>query len=88
MRTTVDIDSYLLKRLRAEAHRRGLSFKELLTTIIRRGLAEPTATSVARYRCPTYPLGSTAVALNLDKALALAAGLEDEETARDLALRK
>lgn len=40
----------------------------------------------ARYRCPTYSMGRPA--LNLDKALAVAGALADEETARKLVLRK
>jgi hypothetical protein len=88
MRTTVDLDPHLLKRLRAEAHRRGVPFKEMLTAALRRGLEEgPTATA-APYRCPTFAMGRPASTLNLDKALAIAGALEDEEIARKLALRK
>lgn len=85
MRTTVDLDPHLLKRLRAEAHRRGVPFKDVLTAALRRGLEQrPAAT--ARYRCPTFAMGRTD--LSLDKALAIAASFEDEEIARKLALRK
>lgn len=87
MRTTVDLDPYLLKRLRAEARRQGVPFRQVLTTMLRRGLDEP-AGPRSRYRCPTHSMGVPVRALNLDKALALAAGLEDEEAARKLALRK
>lgn len=87
MRTTVDIDSHLLRRLRAEAHRRGIAFKELLQGIIRRGLAErPAATG--RYRGRTFAMGMPTQPISLDKALTLAATLEDDEVARELALRK
>jgi hypothetical protein len=86
MRTTVDLDSHLLSRLRAEARRRGVPFKEILTTILRRGLeAAPERT---RYRCPTFSLGLPSGRVSLDKALALAGALEDEETDRKLRLRK
>lgn len=88
MRTTVDLDPHLLKRLRAEAHRRGVPFKEMLTTALRRGLEERPATPAARYRCPAFAMGPPARSLNLDKALAIAGALEDEEIARKLALRK
>lgn len=88
MRTTMDIDPHLLKRLRTEAHRRGITFKELLTTLLRRALDERPAATGTRYRCPTYSMGVPTGPLNLDKALAIAAGLEDEETARELVLRK
>lgn len=87
MRTTVDIDSHLLRRLRAEAHRRGIAFKDLLHGIIRRGLEErPAATG--RYRARTFAMGMPTQPISLDKALTLAATLEDDEIARELALRK
>jgi hypothetical protein len=88
MRTTVDLDPHLLKRLRAEAHRRGVPFKEMLTTVLRRGLEDRPATPAARYRCPTFAMGRPTASLNLDKALAIAGALEDEAIARKLALRK
>lgn len=87
MRTTVDIDLHLLKRLRAEAQRRGVSFKELLQGLLRRGLEERPA-NTGRYRCPTFAMGVPDRPVRLDKALALAAALEDDEVARELALRK
>ena len=88
MRTTIDIDPHLLKRLRAEAQRKGVSFKEMLTTILRRGLDAPVAPPRSRYRCPTHAMGVPARTFNLDKALAIARALEGEETARRLALLK
>jgi hypothetical protein len=87
MRTTVDIDSHLLRRLRAEAHRRGVAFKDLLQGIIRRGLEERPA-AAARFRSRTFAMGMPTPLISLDKALALAATLEDAEVARELALRK
>lgn len=88
MRTTVDLDPHLLKRLRAEAHRRGVSFKEMLTAVLRRGLDDRRTAPVARYRCPALAMGPPARSFNLDKALTIAGALEDEEIARKLALRK
>ncbi|HVT37965.1 MAG TPA: hypothetical protein VHE78_02895 [Gemmatimonadaceae bacterium] len=88
MRTTIDIDTHLLKRLHAEARRRGVPFKELLSGVLRRGLDEPPPARQTRYRCPTYAMGTPERAFDLDKALAVAAGLEDGETARKLILRK
>jgi len=87
MRTTVDIDSHLLRRLRAEAHRRGIAFKDLLHGILRRGLEERPAAG-GRYRSRTFAMGRPTQPIGLDKALALAATLEDDEVARELALRK
>jgi hypothetical protein len=87
MRTTVDIETVLLKRLRAEAHRRGVSFKDLLNRVLHRGLEER-AGATAKYTCPSFAMGAPAPPLNLDKALALAGVLEDEEIAREIELRK
>jgi hypothetical protein len=86
MRTTVDVDPHLLKRLRAEAHRRGVPFKELLNRVLHRGLEERPEPAARPYRCPTHAMGPPL--RPLDKALALADALEDEETARELTLRK
>jgi hypothetical protein len=85
MRTTIDLDPHLLKRLREEAHRQGIPFKQLLTTVLRRGL--DAAAPRSRYHLPTYAMGTPA-RLDLDKALAIAGALEDEETARKIRLRK
>jgi hypothetical protein len=88
MRTTIDIEAQLLKRLRAEAHRRGVSFKELLSGVIRRGLDERVPVKTTPYHCPTFAMGVPVESFNPDKALALAAALEDQEIARELTLRK
>ena len=86
MRTTVDLDPGLLRRLRAEAHRRAVPLKQLLNQVIRLGLDAPS--TAEPYHCPTFAMGRPASSVNLDKALQLAAGLEDEETAREMQLRK
>ncbi len=85
MRTTLDLDPHLLRRLRDEAHRQGVPFKQLLTSVLRRGL--DAGASRTRYRLRTYAMGSPG-SLDLNKALAIAGALEDEETARKLRLRK
>lgn len=86
MRTTVDIDRQLLKHLRAEAHRRGVSFKEFLNRVLYRGLEHRSRAETTPYRCPTFPVG---IPLRpLDQALAFADALPDEEIARELTLRK
>lgn len=86
MRTTVNIDGHLLKRLRAEAHRRGVSFKEFLSRVLQRGLEERPPDGTTPYRCPAFAMGTPL--RSLDKALALADALEDDEIARELTLRK
>lgn len=86
MRTTVDIESHLLKRIRAEAHRRGVSFKDFLNRALHRGLEERPKGEATPYRCPTFAMGTSL--RPLDKALTLADALEDDEIARELTLRK
>ena len=41
MRTTVTLEPDLAKKVKVLAHRRGLSFKQALNEVIRRGLAPP-----------------------------------------------
>jgi hypothetical protein len=84
MRTTVDIEPSLLRRLRDEAHRRGIPFKEMLTTIIQRGLdgrREPER----RFRTPTFAMGDPGQKLNLAKALRVAEELHDDNAIQRLA---
>lgn len=83
MRTTIDIERDLLIKLRREAERQGVPLKHLLNATLRRGLEEAAPRRRrTRYRCPTFSLGLPRVAL--DKALALAAELEDQEVAFEL----
>jgi hypothetical protein len=42
MRTTVTLEPDLAKKVKVLAHRRGLSFKQALNEVIRRGLSTPT----------------------------------------------
>lgn len=88
MRTTVDLDPALLKRLRIAARRRGVTVKELLAQLLERGLDEQAATGArrARFRTPTFAMGRPYA--DLTKALDVAAELDDEETLRKLSLRK
>ena len=90
MRTTVDLDQHLLRRLRIEARRRGVSIKTLLDTVLRRGLDERAggASVLPHYRCPSFRMGAPAAGVSLDSALRLSATLEDEERIRELASRK
>jgi hypothetical protein len=87
MRTTVDIDARLLKRVRDEAHRRGVSFKSFLGHVLRRGLEEP-ATSADRFDCPTFDMGEPVAGFNLDKAMAAVGLLEEDEVIHELTTRK
>ncbi len=78
MRTTVTLDPDTEALVKRRMRERGLSFKEAVNDAIRAGLA-PAGTR-PEYRTPTADLGLPAV--NLDRALALAAELEDEELVR------
>jgi hypothetical protein len=86
MRTTVDIDVHLLRRLRIEAGRRSLPFKQLLNRVIQLGLDAEAKSDP--YFCPTFSMGEALPSMNLDKALRLAGELEDEEAAREIERRK
>ena len=88
MRTTVDLELDLLKRLRREALRRGVPVKHLLSKLLREGLEARPAGPVGGYRCPTFAMGAPAPGVDLTKALAVAAALEDDEVARELQLRQ
>lgn len=85
MRTTITLDPDVAARLRALMRERGLSFKEAVNAVLRRGLAEGEAVS-RPFRVEARPLGLRP-GLDLDRALALAAALEDEETLRELERR-
>ena len=86
MRTTVTLDPDVAAKLRQEARERGISFKEALNSSVRRGFTAGEASSRA-YQVPAKRLGARP-GVDLDRALALAAGLEDAEVVRKLSLRK
>jgi len=87
MRTTVTLDPDVAAELKELARQRGVSFKEVLNSTVRVGLAAGSATRACAYRLPTARLGLRP-GLSLDGALRLAAAMEDEETVRKLELRK
>lgn len=74
MRTTVTLEQDVADAVRGLMAEQGLGFKAALNELVRRGAhpnpAEP-------FRTKARPMGVPPV--NLDKALALAASLEDEE---------
>ena len=88
MRTTVRVDDELLERLKAQARKENVSLTRLLNRALRAGLREGGARRRKQpiYREEVHSLGTPRIAL--DKALSLAAALEDEEIIRELALRK
>ena len=86
MRTTVTLDPDVAAKLKQEARDRGVSFKEALNSSVRRGLGGGSAAS-RPYRVPKRRLGARP-GVDLDRALTLAASIEDAEVARKLSLRK
>jgi hypothetical protein len=88
MRTTLRIDDDLLLELKRLARTRKLSLTQLANRLLRRGIeadrTPPAARRVVKEK--TYAMGRPR--FDLDKALALAAALEDEETVGELARRK
>ena len=89
MRTTHTIDDSTARQLKQLAHETGKSYKQVVNETLRRGLAagkvkEPAAS----YTLKPSSLGGVAGDYNLDKALALAERLEDEELTGKLLRRK
>lgn len=88
MRSTVRIDDDLMVELKARAGAAGVSLTRMLNRTLRMGLRTPVEKAESRrtFRQRTYRMGSPR--LGIDKALALAAELEDEEVERKMSLRK
>ena len=78
MRTTVTLDDDVLQLIRRRMEERHVSFKKALNDAIRDGAAGRPAPR--KFKTRTADLGVPAV--NLDRALQLAADLEDEELIR------
>ncbi len=87
MRTTVDLEPSILERIRKEAHRRGISFKDMLTLVLRRGL-ESRPESAKRFRTPTFAMGEPQPGVRLEKALRVAEELHDDVAATSLRARR
>lgn len=88
MRTTVRVDDELLERLKAQAQREQVSLTRVLNRTLQAGLEAGAARRRNRpvYREQVHSFGTPR--FSVDKALALAATLEDEEIMRKVALRK
>lgn len=78
MRTTVTLDPDTEQIVRRRMRERGSSFKQALNDLIRDGVT-PTR-SRHRFRTEVASLGESTV--NLDRALQIAADLEDDELIR------
>jgi hypothetical protein len=88
MRTTLTIDDGIAKALKDLAHRSNKPFKEVVNDTLRAGLRAQRAPKAKRYRVKPASLGGVLPGVNLDKALALADALEDQEIAAEIERRK
>lgn len=88
MRTTLTLDPDVAADLKRRVRRSGKPFRQILNDAVRAGLRAQDAPPPRPYRLKPVSMGGPLPGVNLDKALALAADLEDEEIARKLALRK
>lgn len=88
MRTTIRIDDELLQRLKEQARNENISLTRLLERTLRAGLNASSKPGRSRQRLREQPHAMGAPRIALDKALALAAALEDEEIVRKLRGRK
>ena len=86
MRTTMTLADDLMAELRDIAHRRRLPMRRLIDQALRTGLRSLGTSKGRRAPCPTFSMGKPTI--DLTKASALAAMLEDEEIVRKLELRK
>lgn len=84
MRTTITLDEDSQAVIRRLMRERGLTFKQAVNEAIRAGSASKTRRPAARTR--VFDMGEPRV--DIDKALRLAADLEDEALIRKLAIRK
>ncbi len=87
-RTTLTLEPDLARALRQRAHDGNCSFKDVVNDVIRAGLSLARQPRRRPYRLKPHHLGGVHPGIDLDKALRLAAALEDAEIARKLELRK
>lgn len=89
MRTTLTLEERIARDLKQIAQRSGKPFKVVVNETLQAGLAARQERPKAkRYRLHAVSMGGVRRGLDLDKALALADSLEDEELIRKVELRK
>ncbi len=88
MRSTVRIDDDLMMELKERARRENVSQTRMLNRLLREGIkaSRGRRPKKVQYKEKTIAMGTPRV--DLDKALALAAGFDDEEILRKMTLRK
>jgi hypothetical protein len=87
MRTTVTLDPDVERSIRDVMRERSISFKEALNEAARTGLRGKERKRARNFVQKTFRMGEEQE-FRWDKALAVAASIEDEELGRKLALRK
>ena len=87
MRTTVTLDPDVEALVRKAMRERRLSFKAALNQAVRDGLVGKRMKAPRAFALRTFKMGYRPE-VGLDKALALAAAMEDEEIVRKLSVRK
>jgi hypothetical protein len=88
MRTTLRIDDELLQWLKEQARKEDISLTRLLERTLRAGMQALRKPGRPRQRHRERPHAMGAPRITLNKALALAASLEDEEIVREVLGRK
>lgn len=84
MRTTVTLDSDVAALIRQRMRELGISFKEAVNDAIRASIKASSGSKA--FQVHTAAMGKPSV--NLDRALQLAAEIEDEELVRKMRLGK
>ena len=87
MRTTTTLDPDVEHLLHQTMRERGISFKEALNDAVRSGLTLSARKRARGFVQKTYSLGAERH-FRWDKALAVAAAMEDEELIRKVQVRK
>ena len=82
MRITITLEADVAARLREVSQRTGKSFKQAVNDAVREGLSSPAAVRAEPFVQPTHSMGR--VTVDLTKALAMAADLEDQEVVAEL----
>jgi hypothetical protein len=88
MRTTLTIDDQVARALKELAHQSGKPLKQVVNETLRAGLSAARARRSRPYKVKPAALGGMTPGINLDKALALADAIEDQELATKMRLRK
>jgi hypothetical protein len=88
MRITLILDEDLVPALEDLARRSNKPFKQVVNETLRAGLSQPGGPQTGPYRVKPASLGGVLPGVDLDKALALADAIEDEELAAKMRLRK